>query len=264
MISSKNISKAFAIVSLVVQASFALVSSGVTVPLYIDPGDSPACANWGPVITAIQTYTDLPFNIIINPNSGPGSAATPDTSYQGCIPLLRQSNVKILGYVPTTAGSRAPSAIVSDANTYFNWGSAYKPDGLFFDEVTSGSKNLPVYQNVTSGTRAIWGTTAPIMFNPGTTPVAGYFSLANFIVTFEDTYSVWQTTNLTINSAHPANQQVVLIHTAPAVLKTAVDHQLVSLGISSSFVTNFPDCAGTYEGYSSFFPDFVADIRSVQ
>ncbi|KIJ45988.1 hypothetical protein M422DRAFT_165608 [Sphaerobolus stellatus SS14] len=189
---SKNLLKAFTAVSLVVQGAFALVSSGVTVPLYIYPGDAPACAQWGPVITAVQTYTDLPFYIVVNPNSGPGSTATPDTNYQGCIPLLRHSNVKILGYIPTTFGSRAPSAIVSDANTYFNWGSAYKPDGLFFDEVASDSTNLPVYQNATSGTRAIWGTTAPIMFNPGVTPVAGYFSLANFIVTFENTYSVWQ------------------------------------------------------------------------
>ncbi|KIJ43174.1 hypothetical protein M422DRAFT_48005 [Sphaerobolus stellatus SS14] len=211
-------------------------------------------------MSRIQTYTDLPFYIIVNPTSGLESTATPDINYQGCIPLLHHSNVKILGYIPTTHGSRASSAIL---------GKCLQTRSAVLDEISTDSTNLTVYQNTTSGTRAIWGSAPHLIkltdnVQPDVTPVAGYFSLANFIVTFENTYSIWQATNLTIDSGRPANKQVVLIHAAPAVLQTVVDHQLVSLGVSSSFVTNFPDCAGTYNGYSSFFPNLVADIRSVQ
>ncbi|KAJ7884678.1 hypothetical protein B0H13DRAFT_1628611 [Mycena leptocephala] len=50
------------------------------------------CAAWTPVFTAITANPTLPFLIVINPNSGPGSANTqPDTNYQSCIASLKSS-----------------------------------------------------------------------------------------------------------------------------------------------------------------------------
>lgn len=141
-----------------------VTSSGIIVPLYIFPGSSPACSAWSALNTAyafdhftrrllislfrISANPSLPFYVIVNPDSGPGAAnSQPDaSSYQGCIPQLKShSNVKIVGYVPTGSGSRSQSAVNTDVATYAGWAAAYRPDGIFFDEVKPTSKLLSKY-----------------------------------------------------------------------------------------------------------------------
>lgn len=86
--------------------------------------------------------------MIVNPDSGPGAAGSqPDaSSYQGCIPELKShSNVVVVGYVPTGDGTRSQSAVDTDVATYAAWSSAYRPDGIFFDEVNPTSNLLSLY-----------------------------------------------------------------------------------------------------------------------
>lgn len=67
-------------------------------------------------------------------------------SYQGCIPDLKShSNVVVVGYVPTGDGTRSQSAVNADVATYAGWNSAYRPDGIFFDEVNPTSGLLSLY-----------------------------------------------------------------------------------------------------------------------
>lgn len=51
-------------------AFVSLVSStSILVPLYVWPEDD---STWAPVFNAISSYPDVQFQVIVNPNSGPG------------------------------------------------------------------------------------------------------------------------------------------------------------------------------------------------
>jgi hypothetical protein len=44
-------------------------STSILVPLYVWPEDD---STWEPVFNAISSYPDVQFQVIVNPNSGPG------------------------------------------------------------------------------------------------------------------------------------------------------------------------------------------------
>jgi hypothetical protein len=96
----------------------------------------------------------LPFYIIINPDSGP--VTNPSKGYQTCIPKLKaaSSNVIVVGYVLTGFGSRSADDINTDVGTYAAWGSAYRPQGIFFDEINPTAKLLSKYTTVANNARA--------------------------------------------------------------------------------------------------------------
>jgi hypothetical protein len=106
----------------------------------------------------------LSFLIIVNPASGPGAPGTqPDTNYQTCIAQLRTAgaangNLKILGYVPTGHAADSGVDVMSKIDTYSQWSSAYRPDGIFFDEVSQLAADLPLYQSYSSKVHADFGT----------------------------------------------------------------------------------------------------------
>jgi hypothetical protein len=101
---------------------------------------------------SVGAHPNENFWFIINPDSGPGSGAQPDGSYQACIPELRTAgnneNVLILGYVHTSNGGRAISSVEAEVNTYAGWGSVYRPDGIFFDEATTDKSHISYYDAV--------------------------------------------------------------------------------------------------------------------
>lgn len=104
----------------------------------------------------------MPFIIIVNPDNGPGSGKKPDSDYQSCIPQLRTSantKVKILGYVATGMGSRSSSLVTGDISKYAGWGSAYRPDGIFFDEVAQEFES--VYSTWISDARGSFSFVSP-------------------------------------------------------------------------------------------------------
>jgi hypothetical protein len=66
----------------------------ITLPLYIDP--SPTA--WAPLYKAIASNPQLLFQLIINPNTGPGNTNYPSSAYITAIYTLRNySNVQLLG-----------------------------------------------------------------------------------------------------------------------------------------------------------------------
>lgn len=104
------------------------------------------------------THPNLPFYFIVNPNSGPGGINTqPDANYQACVPKLRPAanpNVKILGYVRTNYGATPQSDVQAEVKTYAGWGSAYRPTGIFYDEVLATSDAQSLYSAYTSYAKA--------------------------------------------------------------------------------------------------------------
>lgn len=98
----------------------------------------------GPLIprltdASIDTYPQVNFLVIINPDSGPGSTASPDENYSREISQLNnRTNVQTIGYIPTGYGSRDISSVLQDISTYNGWPSngdeGVYVEGVFFDE----------------------------------------------------------------------------------------------------------------------------------
>lgn len=77
----------------------------------------------------------------------------PDSNYQACVPKLKAANSKVIAYVPTGFASRATADVNADITTYAGWGTAYKPQGIFFDEVSGGTNHVSLYQGYTTFAR---------------------------------------------------------------------------------------------------------------
>lgn len=100
---------------------------------------------------SLSAHPHLDFLIILNPNSGPGTAPWwPNADYQREIPRLNAlPNVTTLGYVRATYCQRAHGDICSDICTYAERGRAdagLKVQGVFVDEtVNLYSKEMKRY-----------------------------------------------------------------------------------------------------------------------
>lgn len=99
-------------------------------------------------VDRISAHPTLPFYVVINPQSGP--VPTPDSGYQACIPRLKASpSVTVVGYVPTETGNASYDVVNKKTAEYAAWGSAYRPQGIFFDQVAPTHDLLPKYTNWT-------------------------------------------------------------------------------------------------------------------
>jgi hypothetical protein len=115
--------------------------SGAWDPLYIAYNPSPSftsCTN----ICSVAAHPELEFLVIINPNSGPGSAPWwPNEDYIREIPRLNTlPNVTTLGYVRATYCKRDLKDVLEDIETYAERGQQdgiLKLDGIFVDETVN-------------------------------------------------------------------------------------------------------------------------------
>ena len=130
-------------------AAQSALATSIMYPLYVYPGDN--CADWATILpvyalpsfpfsfplfripflsnasssffqksspsNSTAQYPKVTFYFIVNPDSGPGSAATPDSNYAACIPKLRTTanpNVILLGYVDTAEAGRSSTAVAAE------------------------------------------------------------------------------------------------------------------------------------------------------
>jgi Spherulation-specific family 4 len=145
------------------------------IPLYTYPGQ-----DWNSVIAAKGANPSVSMVVIINPNSGPGTASDPN--YVAGINSLRAANVTVLGYDHTSYGARALSTVEADMNSYKAW--YPNINGFFFDEMA----NTPGYETYYSALTA-YAKTLGYDFtvgNPGSAVPASYIGTVNVIVTDEN------------------------------------------------------------------------------
>ena len=145
---------------------------GTLVPAYVEP-------------QAIDDLTDGapgPRLLIINPSSGPGASSS--RAYRRAVERAQASGAHVLGYVASTFGARAASAVEADVARYREW---YGVDGIFLDEVAHDAGQLPYYEALAGAIRATGESL--LVLNPGTVPARGYFALADLVVTYEGPFS---------------------------------------------------------------------------
>lgn len=174
-------------------------SLSILVPLYVYPEDN----SWTSLINTITANPAVHFQIIVNPNSGPGSTTYPDSSYTAGVARLNAlKNVNLIGYIPTGYSTRSYSAVTKEVDTYAGWraytgGANISLSGIFFDEVTdatSGSlKQFIANASAYASTQFSYaGTSKSVVLNPGCVVDSSYFSFADTIVEFEDSLAMWK------------------------------------------------------------------------
>lgn len=149
---------------------------GTIIPLY----SSPASGTWAAVAAAKRAHPSVPVIAVVNPNSGPGTAALSD--YMAGIADLTAAGVKVLGYVHTSYGQRAAAEIQADID---RWHSLYSAvSGIFFDEMANTAGLESFYSGVNAYAKS-HGYTFTVG-NPGADGAATYVGTVDTILVYEN------------------------------------------------------------------------------
>lgn len=122
--------------------------------------------------------------VVVNPGNGPGTHAR--SAYREAVHAARAAGARVLGYVPTSYGTRPADLVLADVDRYRNW---YGVDGIFFDEAAHSAAQLPYYDALARHVHSSRG--GLVVLNPGVVPAPGYFDVADVVVTFEGPYSAY-------------------------------------------------------------------------
>ena len=221
----------------------------ILVPLYSYPFTSASA--WSNVTAAIKAYPQVQWQVIVNPNSGPGTTGCPtDTNYIDAISILNGfANVMTLGYVDTKYTNRAYSAVIQDINTYASWWDCNEPgynisiDGIFFDDVnnTASTSVFTYMENASNYAYSqVPSDVTPVIFNPGTLAPTQLFSYCDTVVEFENLYTSYNnvTTIKTIPSGY-RDQSAILVTNTPETTApiASLVHTMASYGIEAVYFT---------------------------
>ena len=218
-------------------------------PLYIYPGTSASA--WNAVFDAITKYPSVHWQVVVNPDSGPGALTTAgypvDQNYiTGIAKLNTFANVQTLGYVHTSYANQPYTTLTHNISVYANWAS-YTPsnitiDGIFFDEVnsTSAPSVLTYMHNAsTYAYNTVPTDITPVVFNTGVRAPWQFFQWADTIIQFEGPYSAYKNyTTISSFSASNRSQTAFVVHDTPsnAPIKSLI-HTLIYYGVEAAYFT---------------------------
>jgi hypothetical protein len=175
------------------------------VPAYMHPLEDPAA--WDRLVVLAPVLRA----VVVNIHNGPGER--PDPAYPKVLERLVDAGVRIVGYVDSDYGRRAPARIIADVEC---WLSRYGVHGVFLDQVASGLDLLDHYADLTVAARSRGADY--VVLNPGTTPHPGYVDLANVTVTFEGPWTDYRRLKEPDwVEAVPASRFAHLVHGLPDV-----------------------------------------------
>jgi hypothetical protein len=118
------------------------------------------------------------MSVIINPNSGPGTALIP--AYVSLRSALHAAGISVFGYVATGYGAHAISRLEADIDA---WKSYYQPDGIFLDEMAYVSGAEPYDTSLTRYAKA--NGVSQVIGNPGTDTIPSYVNTVDAIIVHE-------------------------------------------------------------------------------
>src|SRR5262249_54128737 len=127
------------------------------VPACCPPADHPG--SW----RALAALGENLAFAILNPDSGPGSAADP--RYVEPVAAIRAAGGEVVGYVDTGYGRRSGAAVLRELAAYQSW---YGLRGGFLDQVPTGPEHVAHYRRLIAAARQM-GIDL-IALNPGATP----------------------------------------------------------------------------------------------
>ncbi|KAF2437150.1 spherulin 4-like cell surface protein [Tothia fuscella] len=239
--------------------------SNFILPLYIYPSERA----WDPLYDAIITHPRTKFTVIINPYNGPGKTPQPEEEYAAAIQRLDKfPNVKRLGYVRTTYGTRNISNIISDISTYAGWTTTgLGMHGIFFDEAPANFEDgLDDYvKRINQAVKTAPGLLPEriTVHNAGRVPDRRLADPNTDVsVVFEGPYSSYQSRSAILASLPlDRTRYSYIIHGVPTSKKSGELRKFVN-GLSTHaqylFVTDLKD--KYYEAFGPRLSDYVGAI----
>ena len=215
---------------------FAAEKLKVLIPLYSIPN------LWSVEIEKLKSIKDKDIETyaIINPQNGPGDKLSND--YIDGIKLLKDHNIKVIGYVYTLYGKRDPNIVKEDI---YKWSSFYQEvgvEGIFFDETDNKIDSLEFYKDLTT-----YSKTHDFNFNilnPGYTTHEAYINenVAELIVSYENSYKNWKNSfPPNTNKENEKTKLSLLLHSMEKEGFGLVMHKAKSQGFSYVYLTEDKD-----------------------
>ncbi|HWY36577.1 MAG TPA: spherulation-specific family 4 protein, partial [Nitrosopumilaceae archaeon] len=223
--------------------------TGIYYPLY-DLSELPQ------VLAAKQTFPNVPFGVIINPASGPGTA--PSTEWTNAIMQLKSAGAVVTGYVPTGYGkmtiANVEGMILSYQQFYPNM-----LDGISLDEVSGSSSNFTYYKTISDYARSIGFSY--IGANPGSPIYQGDVPLFNLIEIYESSGYPSEST-LASRTFYPQYSKDVVgfeakIHTQPTY-DSAWLHMATKY-VKWIYITDQTE-PNPYAVFPSYFNQYLSDL----
>lgn len=226
---------------------------GIMVPAYFNP--SSHAAYWNELDFGAS---HVPLIAIMNPDSGPGTSLS--TSYTNAIYQLHQAGGSVIGYVYTSQGSRALSAVETDINTYLSW---YDVDGFFLDEMANdaNTNHYNYYQSIYQYIKSK-GAQYTVTGNPGANTQQSYLSIptvdmAMIFEGYSTDYATWSPSSWTTN--YPPAQFINLPHDVTSASVMTNDVNLaVSRNAGWVFVTD-----SSYSDMPAYWTNEVNLVQSL-
>jgi hypothetical protein len=206
------------------------------VPAYFYPDWWNAASHWYRMCDAMET-TGGPSTAVMNPASGPGTAANPD--YQRVIDYCHARGQRVLAYVHTSYGSRPAAAVRADVDATY----AFYPavDGIFFDEMSNSTSTRSHYRALYTHVRTKPGV-HEVVGNPGAAASSAWqlqTPVADKVVVFEGSaasYQRWRPPSWV--SGWIASRFVHLVHAASQPAMTQACARSKTLNAGSTYVTD--------------------------
>ncbi|KAL4914634.1 Spherulation-specific family 4 [Aspergillus aurantiobrunneus] len=238
--------------------------SSVIFPLYIYPESN---STWGPLYEAVLTHSDLNFVVVVNPESGPGSAALPDEAYQLAIRQLdTYPNVQKVGYVRTDYADRNVSEVLDDVATYSGW-HAQSPDlamaGIFFDESPHlySDETVEYMNRINQAVKSSTGLQADrtVIHNPGTIPDARLqVADTDITVVFEQSYDHYKSSQEAELTALDADRDTwaYIFHSVPDLSSGSLQSFVDEISHQAAYLYLTTRTDSYYEYFDSRLEEF--------
>ncbi|KAG9511885.1 hypothetical protein KCV07_g9846, partial [Aureobasidium melanogenum] len=233
----------------------------IALPLYVYPSDG----SWQPLYDALNAFPEVVFDVIINPNSGPGGSP-PDSNYVANISALNTyENVNMFGYVHTSYGSRLFSDIAVDIDTYESW-SAFETHnialgGIFVDETPASVDCFDYVNDIYIKIKTTMSRGNLVWTNPGVPVDPSYYSIADIVNAYENSFDQWSNhggDSCILTNLH--NRSSVLLHQyAPSDISSIASdvERLMDAGYYSALlITN-----EQYTEFGNVWPKYASSIN---
>jgi len=182
---------------------------------------------------------------------------------------LHNAGIEMVGYVYTSYGARAMSAVQADIDTY---ASKYPlVTGIFFDEGANDAGHVSWY---TQAYNYVMGKSGynRVIINPGVVPDQGYLNAATNIVIYENYASSLSGTSFPSwvkcapNTAQKSGWQYKfsgIVHTADASSQASYISTLHNLGVGLVYITDGAGGCCTYNTLTSYFAAEASAVQSL-
>ncbi len=167
--------------------------------------------------------------------------------------------------IDTSYATRPIADVLTDITTCANWrnytASDIRMSGIFFDEAVYdyNSTTIAYMTQITNFARSSLGTNNDsIVYNPGTVVPSQWYTLADYVVAFENSYSAYSSAVINSIGAAQRVQSVFMVYgvTGGVAAQTSLVNAVAEGGVGGLFVT---DQSG-YTSFSGIWAQFCAAV----